>query len=40
MAKEKTSSVYPDAKVIPTDRADFTVYRRFRAQKLPVVCPG
>ena len=34
------SGVYPDAKVITTDRADFTVYRRFRSQKLPVVCPG
>jgi hypothetical protein len=34
------SEMYPDAKVITTDHADFTVYRRFRAQKLPVVCPG
>jgi hypothetical protein len=34
------SEIYPEAKVITTDRADFTVYRRFRARKLPVVCPG
>ena len=34
------SEMYPEAKVITTDRADFTVYRRFRAQKLPLVCPG
>jgi hypothetical protein len=33
------SEMYPNAKAIPTDRADFTVCRRFRAQKLPVVCP-
>ena len=34
------SEMHPNAKVITTDRADFTVYRRFRAQKLPVVWPG
>ena len=34
------SEMHPNAKVISTDRADFTVYRRFRAQKLPVVWPG
>jgi predicted nucleic acid-binding protein len=34
------SEMYPDARVITTDRADFTVYRRFRSQKLPVVYPG
>jgi hypothetical protein len=34
------SEMYPEATVITTDRADFTVCRRFRAQKLPVVCPG
>ena len=34
------SEMHPNAKAITTDRADFTVYRRFRAQKLPVVCPG
>ena len=34
------SEIYPEAKIITADRADFTVYRRFRAQKLPVVCPG
>ena len=34
------SEMHPNAKVITTDRADFTVYRRFRARKLPVVCPG
>jgi Predicted nucleic acid-binding protein, contains PIN domain len=33
------SEMYPQAKVITTDRADFTVYRRFRAQKLPLVFP-
>ncbi|MFM8657110.1 MAG: type II toxin-antitoxin system VapC family toxin [Chthoniobacterales bacterium] len=32
------SEMYPDAKVITTDRADFTIYRRFRAQKIPTVC--
>lgn len=34
------SETYPDAKILTADRADFTVYRRFRSQKLPVVCPG
>ncbi len=34
------SKIYPEAKIITTDRADFTVYRRFRAQKLSVVWPG
>lgn len=33
------SEIYPQAEVITTDRADFAVYRRFRSQKLPVVCP-
>lgn len=33
------SEMYPEAKVITTDRADFTVCRRFRAQKLPLVFP-
>jgi len=34
------SEMYPDAKVFNTDRADFTVYRRFPSQKLPMVYPG
>jgi hypothetical protein len=33
------SEMYPNAKVITTDRTDFSVYRRFRSQKIPVVCP-
>ena len=33
------SEMYPKAKVITTDRTDFSVYRRFRSQKIPVVCP-
>ena len=33
------SEMYPNAKVITTDRTDFSVYRRFRSQKIPIVCP-
>jgi predicted nucleic acid-binding protein len=33
------SELYPTAKVITTDRTDFTIYRRFRSQKLPALFP-
>jgi len=33
------SELFPRAAVITTDRCDFTVYRRFRSQKLPVIHP-
>jgi len=33
------SEMYPTAKIITTDRTDFTIYRRFRSQKLPALFP-
>jgi predicted nucleic acid-binding protein len=33
------SELFPRAVVITTDRADFSVYRRFRSQKIPVIFP-
>jgi len=33
------SELHPDAKIITIDRRDFSVYRRFRNQRLPVILP-
>ena len=33
------SELFPQAAVITTDQADFTVYRRFRSQKIPAIYP-
>lgn len=33
------SEVFPDAQVITTDRRDFSIYRRFRPQKIPAMYP-
>jgi len=33
------SELFPKAKVITTDRRDFTVYRRFKRQRIPAVFP-
>ena len=33
------SELFPQAHVLTTDRRDFSVYRRFRAQKIPAVFP-
>lgn len=33
------SEIHRNARIITTDRRDFTVYRRFGRQKLPVVLP-
>ena len=33
------SELFPQAAVITTDRADFTVYRRFRSQRIPAIYP-
>lgn len=33
------SELHPTATIITTDRRDFTVYRRFGRQKLPVILP-
>lgn len=33
------SEIHRDAKIITTDRRDFTVYRRFGRHRLPVVLP-
>lgn len=34
------SEMYPQATVITTDTADFSVYRRFRKERIPVIYPG
>jgi hypothetical protein len=34
------SELFPKAKVITTDRWDFTVCRRFKRQKTPAVFPS
>ena len=33
------SELFPNAAVVTTDKADFTVYRRFQSQKIPVIYP-
>jgi hypothetical protein len=33
------SELYPRAKIITVDTKDFTVYRRFRDQRLPLIHP-
>ncbi len=33
------SEIYPDAKIITTDRRDFSIYRRFGRQRLPTMFP-
>jgi hypothetical protein len=33
------SELHPQAKIIPTDVRDFTVYRRFRHAALPLIHP-
>ncbi len=33
------SELFPHAPVITTDRHDFSIYRRFRSQKIPAVFP-
>jgi predicted nucleic acid-binding protein len=30
----------PKARIITTDRADFSIYRRFRSQKIPAIFPS
>ena len=30
----------PKAQIITTDHADFSIYRRFRSQKIPAIFPG
>jgi len=34
------SEQYPKAQIITTDRADFSIYRRFRSQKIPAIFPS
>ncbi|MFU8894644.1 MAG: hypothetical protein ACNA8L_13570 [Luteolibacter sp.] len=38
-AVKTLSEVHRDAKIISTDRRDFTIYRRFGRQRLPVFLP-
>jgi len=33
------SELFPEASVITTDRKDFSVYRRFRSQRIPAIYP-
>lgn len=33
------SELFPNAAVVTTDKADFTVYRRFQSQEIPAVYP-
>jgi uncharacterized protein len=33
------SELHPQATVLTTDRSDFSVYRRFRSQKIPAIYP-
>jgi hypothetical protein len=33
------SELFPHATVLTTDRCDFTIYRRFRSQKIPAIFP-
>lgn len=33
------SEMYPEAKIITLDVRDFTIYRRFRNEALPLICP-
>jgi predicted nucleic acid-binding protein len=33
------SELHPKARIITTDRTDFSIYRRFRSQKLPAIFP-
>lgn len=33
------SEIFPHATVITTDRQDFSVYRRYRSQKIPAIFP-
>jgi predicted nucleic acid-binding protein len=33
------SEQYPKAQIITTDSADFSIYRRFRSQKVPAIFP-
>jgi uncharacterized protein len=33
------SEVYPAARIVTLDVRDFTVYRRFRNEPLPLICP-
>jgi uncharacterized protein len=34
------SEQYPTAKIVTLDVRDFTVYRRYRNEVLPLICPG